>query len=102
MSTHPSTSPADPAVQLGPLVAKRLGRKFIDVDQVIEAEAHTSTLSCLATIARPHSAIASMRRSRCWPQATHGFWQSPHLSLGVDALWPDAGSSSVVQAARLA
>jgi shikimate kinase len=61
MSTPTSTPPGDPAAQaapprrivltgfmgsgkstVGPLVANRLGWKFIDVDEVIEAEAGTS------------------------------------------------------------
>ena len=74
MSTLPSTPPGDPATQapppprrivltgfmgsgkstVGPLVANRLGWKFIDVDEVIEAEAGTS----IAELFRRHGEAA--------------------------------------------
>jgi dephospho-CoA kinase len=59
---------------VGPLVARRLGWKFVDVDDAIEAEAGVTIAELFSATARRPSASASARPLRLWLLATRWFW----------------------------
>ena len=61
---------------VGPLLAARLGWKFIDVDDVIEAEAGAPSPKSSPATAKPPSATANMPPSPASLAATRWFWPS--------------------------